>query len=210
MAEQSEFSKLPKKQLVHIAEKLIEKDFPMDNPYDDYHQYDENFELLESIGKYYDIPVNDEDVQFFAKFLYINSHTLERIRTTNNKSYENLVIPVAKTYILDYDIVGSCTYIDRLSLNFDSYDEDWVEQSAQQQRQDGNWDLYDGHQREPIEYDNFDFNDYIFDGVREYKPEKKPKITESILEKTSKVIKSLDKERLLELKHLIDSRINAL
>lgn len=209
MAEQSEFSKLPKKQLVHIAEKLIEKDFPMDNPYEDY-QYDKNFELLESIGKYYDIPVNDEDVQFFAKFLYINSHTLDRIRTTNNKSYENLVIPVAKTYILDYDIEGSCTYIDQLSQKFDSYDKDWVEQSAQQQRQDGNWDLYNGYQRKDIIYDNFDFNDYTFEGVREYKPEKKPKITESILEKTSKVIKSLDKERLLELKHLIDSRINTL
>ena len=36
MADQSQFSRLPKKQLVLIAEKLIDEDFPQGNPYGDY------------------------------------------------------------------------------------------------------------------------------------------------------------------------------
>ena len=35
-AEQSQFSRLPKRQLVLIAEKLVDEDFPSDNPYGDY------------------------------------------------------------------------------------------------------------------------------------------------------------------------------
>jgi hypothetical protein len=35
MAEQSQFSKLSKKQLVFIAAKLVDEDFPIGNPYDD-------------------------------------------------------------------------------------------------------------------------------------------------------------------------------
>ena len=33
-AEQSQFSRLPKKQLVFIAERLVDEDFPIGNPYE--------------------------------------------------------------------------------------------------------------------------------------------------------------------------------
>ena len=42
-AEQSQFSKVSKKQLFFIAEKLIDAGFPTDNPYND---YDEHFKEL--------------------------------------------------------------------------------------------------------------------------------------------------------------------
>ena len=48
-SEQSEFSKLPKKQLFLIAKKLIDEDFPTDNPYND---YQESYNTLENIAKY--------------------------------------------------------------------------------------------------------------------------------------------------------------
>ena len=50
--EQSQFSRLPKRQLVLIAEKLVDEDFPSDNPYGDY-EYGKHYNNLESIGKYY-------------------------------------------------------------------------------------------------------------------------------------------------------------
>ena len=81
-AEQSQFSKLPKKQLFLIAEKLIDEDFPTDNPYNN--DYEDTYEILNNIGKYFNIPVNDEDVQFFSKFLSINDNILAELL---NKGY---------------------------------------------------------------------------------------------------------------------------
>jgi len=104
MAEQSQFSKLPKKQLFLIAEKLIDEDFPTDNPYNN--DYEDTYKILSNIGKYFNIPVNDEDVQFFSKFLSINDNILvELLDNPKDKSLiERLKIPVAKTYDLHYTV----------------------------------------------------------------------------------------------------------
>jgi hypothetical protein len=85
MSDQSQFSRLPKKQLFFISEKLINEDFPTDNPY---HDYSDAYNKLENIGKYFNISVVDEDVQFFVKFLDINSDLLEEIIETGNKDKE--------------------------------------------------------------------------------------------------------------------------
>ena len=209
-AEQSQFSKVSKKQLFYIAEKLIDAGFPTDNPYND---YDEHFKELENIGKYFNMNVVDEDVQFFAKFLYINDGILAKIMEKSDiLSYEDLIIPVAKTYNLDYSTWGTCTYEEYLAQSFDSYDEDWVIDSANQQREDGNWDLYDGYNRGDNYYDNHDESDSSYDRVVEV--DDNTNVTEPIKEqkfnKTSKVISTLDKESLLELKKIIDSRLRLL
>jgi hypothetical protein len=208
--EQSQFSKVSKKQLFFIAEKLIDAGFPTDNPYND---YDEHFKELENIGKYFNMNVVDEDVQFFAKFLNINDGILAKIMEKSDiLSYEDLIIPVAKTYNLDYSAWGSCSYEDYLTQSFDSYDEDWVIDSANQQREDGNWDLYDGKSRRDTEYDNFEESDHSFDRVYEVNDNK---IKESlldrlVLENTSEVVSSLDKQTLLRLKQIIESRLRSL
>ena len=99
-AEQSQFSKLPKKQLLRIAEKLVDEGFDINNPYND---YDENYEMLESIAKFFSMTVSDEDVQFFAKFLEINDDLIADIFANNSQEINNkelieqLEIPVAKT-----------------------------------------------------------------------------------------------------------------
>jgi hypothetical protein len=216
-AEQSQFSRLPKKQLVLIAEKLVDESFPSGNPYDD-REYEEHYNNLESIGKYFNINVNDEDVQFFAKFLEINDDLIADIFANNSQEINNkelieqLVIPVAKTYNLDYSVWGSCTYEEYLTQSFDSYDEDWVIGSANQQRKDGNWDLYNGVIRRETEYDNFEESDHSFDRVYEVNDNK---IKESlldrlVLENTSEVVSSLDKQTLLKLKRIIESRLRSL
>jgi hypothetical protein len=127
-------------------------------------------------------------------------------------SYEDLIIPVAKTYNLDYSVWGSCSYEEYLTQSFDSYDEDWVIDSANQQREDGNWDLYDGRIRSEATYDNFEESDHSFDRVYEVNDNK---IKESlldrlVLENTSEVVSSLDKQTLLKLKQIIESRLRSL
>lgn len=209
-AEQSQFSKVSKKQLFFIAEKLIDAGFPTDNPYND---YDEHFKELENIGKYFNMNVVDEDVQFFAKFIYINDGIIAKIMEKSDiLSYEDLIIPVAKTYELQYTVWGSCTYEEYLGQKFDAYDDDWVMDSANQQRNDGNWDTYEGYNRRDTNYDNWEESDVSYDKVVEV--DDNTNVTEPIKEqkfnKTSKVISTLDKESLLELRKIIDSRLSLL
>ena len=211
-ASQSQFSRLPKKQLVRITEKLVDDGFYTDNPYQD---YDDNYKILSSVGKYFNIDVVDEDVQFCAKFIDINYDLLSKVFEPNgDKSLiEKLVIPVAKTYELQYSVWGSCSYEEYLAQKFDSYDEDWVRDSADQQRQDGNWDTYDGYERRKTEYDNFEESDMSYDRVVEV--DDNTNVRESLLdrlvvENTSEVVNSLDKQTLLKLNQIIESRLRSL
>ena len=219
-SDQSQYSKLPKKQLVLIAEKLVDESFPSGNPYND-GEFQEHYNNLSSIGKYFNINVNDEDVQFFAKFLEINDELIADIFANNSQEINNkelieqLEIPVAKTYDLRYSVWGTCTYDEYLAQYFDAYDKDWVADSAKQQREDGNWDLYDGRNIRETTYDNFDESDYSFDDVYEVNDDKTYKIKESlldrlVLENTSEVVSSLDKQTLLKLKQIIESRLRSL
>jgi hypothetical protein len=208
-AEQSQFSRLPKKQLVLIAEKLVDESFPSGNPYDD---YEEHYKNLESIGRYFNISVNDEDVQFFSKFLEINDELLSNIFDGDKTLIDRLEIPIAKTYDLRYSVWGTCTYDEYLGQYFDAYDKDWVVDSAKQLKEDGNWDLYDGRNIRETTYDNFEEMDYSFDDVYEVNDDK---IKESlldrlVLENTSEVVSSLDKQTLLKLKQIIESRLRSL
>ena len=210
MTEQSQFSKLPKKQLVLIAEKLVDESFPSGNPYDD-REFEEYYKLLEGIGKYFSISVIHEDVEFFSKFLEMNDELLSKIFDGDKSLIDGLIIPVAQTYELLYSTWGSCTYDEYLGQKFDSYDMDWVMDSAEQQRNDGNWDLYDGYNKREIQYDNFEQSDYSFDEVRPVSENIKESLLDRlVLENTSEVVSSLDRQTLLKLKSIIDSRLRSL
>jgi hypothetical protein len=87
---------------------------------------------------------------------------------------------------------------------------DWVKDSASQQRNDGNWNLYDGYELSVTEYNNFEESDESFDevvpineGVQE------SLLSRLVVENTSEVVSSLDKETLLKLKNIIDSRLRS-
>jgi hypothetical protein len=216
-AEQSQFSSLSKKQLVFISEKLVDEDFPIGNPY--ISDFDSAYNTLQEVSRYFSIESTHEDVEFFAKFLQINDEIIADLFANNKEQMKNkelieqLIIPVAKSYNLDYSVWGSCSYTDYKVQEFDSYDEEWVKDSAQQQRNDGNWNMWDGRDRRDTEYDNFEESDYDFGDVHEI-DETKIK-TESILgklvlENTKDVVKSLDKKTLLELRRIIDSKLRFL
>jgi hypothetical protein len=216
-AEQSQFSKLSKKQLVSISVKLIDQDFPIGNPYES--DYDDAYSILEEVSRYYSIDITHEDVEFFSKFLEINDEIIADLFANNKKEIRNsslieqLVIPVAKSYNLDYRVWGTCSYTNYMTQEFDSYDEEWVKDSASQQNSDGSWNMWEGQERSETEYDNYEESDYDYEDV--YEIDESKNRNESVLDKlvienTSEVIGSLDKKTLVKLKSIIESRLRLL
>jgi len=214
-AEQSQFSKLSKKQLVFICEKLVDEDFPIGNPYTD--DFDNAYEILQSVSKYFGISATQEDVEFFSKLLEINDDLIADLFANNKEQmknrelFEQLVIPVAKSYNMDYSSWGSCSYTNYMVQEFDSYDEDWVTDSAIQQSNDGNWNRWEGQETNPTEYENFEESDYSFGDVYEVDETKIESILDRlVIENTSEVVNSLDRKTLLELRRIIDSKLRLL
>ena len=217
MAEQSQFSKLSKKQLVFICEKLVDEDFPIGNPYDS--DFDSAFNILQEVSKYFSLTSTHDDVEFFSKFLQINDDLIADLFANNKEEmknrelFEQLVIPVAKSYNLNYSSWGSCSYTNYMVQEFDSYDEEWVKDSAQQQNSDGNWSMWEGRERRDTEYENFEESDYSFGDVyevNENKPQNESVLGRLVVENTSEVIDSLDKQTLIKLKSIIESRLRLL
>ena len=219
MAIQSQFSKLPKKQLVFISEKLIDEEFPIGNPYDS--DFDGAYNILKQASNYFGLEATQEDVEFFSKFLEINENIIAELFANNREQMRNtslieqLIIPVAKTYDLHYTTWGSCTYTEYKGQYFDAYDKDWVRDSAEQQRQDGNWDMWDGREVRDTEYENFEETDSTYNHVYNVDDKQETIYSESILDKlvienTKDVVNSLDKNTLIKLKSIIESRLKLL
>jgi hypothetical protein len=131
----------------------------------------------------------------------------------NRELIEQLVIPVAKSYNLNYSSWGSCSFTNYMVQEFDSYDEEWVKDSAHQQNNDGNWNMWEGSERRDTEYENFEESDYSFDDVyevNENKPQNESVLGRLVIENTSEVVNSLDRKTLLELRRIIDSKLRLL
>jgi hypothetical protein len=219
MANQSQFSKLPKKQLVFIAEKLVDEEFPIGNPYDS--DFDGAYDILKQVANYFSLEATQEDVEFFSKFLEVNENIIadlfanNREQMRNTSLIEQLVIPVAKTYDLHYTTWGSCSYTEYKGQYFDAYDKDWVRDSAEQQRNDGNWDMWDGRDLRETEYENFEESDSSYNHVYNVDDKQETIYSESILDKlvienTQDALNSLDKKTLIKLKSIIESRLRLL
>jgi hypothetical protein len=219
MAVQSQFSKLPKKQLVFIAEKLVDEEFPIGNPYDS--DFDGAYNTLKQVANYFSLEATQEDVEFFSKFLEVNENIIadlfanNREQMRNTSLIEQLVIPVAKTYDLHYTSWGNCSYTEYKGQYFDAYDKNWVRDSAEQQRNDGNWDMWDGRDLRDTEYENFEESDSEYNHVYDVNDKQETIYSESILDKlvienTKDVVNSLDKNTLIKLKSIIESRLRLL
>lgn len=212
MADQSNFSKFPKKQLVFIANKLIEDGFEWDDITHTYEDvYDSNEHILNQVSTYFNEPVVEDDVQFFIKFLEINSGLLDLIIKNNDKSLiEQLVIPKANDYIVEYSLNGSCTFEEEYELTFSSYDETWVIGSLVVQRNNGNFDYYSGTLKD-TNYDNWEMNDWNVENVKPISNNvQESRNPRKLLENTEKLIPKLDKDTLVSLKFLIDKQLRNL
>jgi hypothetical protein len=204
-ADQSQFSNQPKKILYTITQKLISDDFDEDYSAD---TYDNNQTILSNISRMFNIDVvHDIDIQFFTKFIKINRRLISEISETKDKSLiDKLVIPIAKTYEMLYNTWGSCAYEEFLKQEVDSYDEEWVRISILRDEADGYWNTYEGSQYSEPQYDNHEENGWNIESVHE----SNENIQENNFKKTTKVISSMDKKSLLELKSIIDSRLRLL
>jgi hypothetical protein len=212
MADQSNFSRFPKKQLVFIANKLIEDGFEWDDITHTYEDiYDSNEDILKQVSTYFNESVVEEDVQFFIKFLEINSGLLDLIFKNNDKSLiEQLVIPQAKDYLVEYSTNGTCTFIEYYETRFSSYDKDWVMDSLYLQRSNGDWDTYSGVLKN-TEYDNWETNDFEIDRIKDVSNNtQESRNPRKLLENTEKLIPKLDKDTLVSLKFLIDKQLRNL
>ena len=98
-SEQSQFSRLPKKQLAFISEKLVDEEFPIGNPYYD---FESAYITLQEVSRYFSIEATQEDVEFFAKFLELNEDIIADLFANNKEQMNNrelieqLKIPVAR------------------------------------------------------------------------------------------------------------------
>jgi hypothetical protein len=212
MADQSNFSRFPKKQLVFIASKILDDGFDwqsLDNDYET--EYNECEGILQNASSYFNESVVEDDVQFFAKFLEINDDLLSQIFESNDKSLiEQLVIPQASDYLVEYSVNGSCTFEEEYESTFSSYDEKWVIGSLEVQRNDGNWDFYSG-QLKDTNYDNWEMNDWNLENVKPISNEvQESRNPRKLLENTEKLIPKLDKNTLISLKFLIDKQLRNL
>lgn len=217
MPEQSSLSNLQKPLLAKLSKVCLDSNFlgglpisDTDSPYDN---YDDNFEILSSKARHFgENEIMDIDLEFMTKFLFDNQKLLTQFFETKDKSLlERLQIPVAKDYNLDYRVHGSSTFTEYYITTVSCYDKDWVIESIQQQEINGNWSYYDGKSQE-TDYNNWEVSDVDFDDVSEidYQPVKESLLDRLVLENTSGVVSSLDKQTLLKLKQIIESRLRSL
>ena len=204
---QSTFSQKPKSLLAMISSQLIKNDFDYETLYNN---FDDNVRILEEVGKYFGEEIMNEDVQFFAKFIEINENTLTELYETKNKSlYNKIIIPVPKDYEIRYSVWGSCTYEEYYKDTITSYDEFWVRDMVQEDYNNGNFELYEGVSVN-TEYDNYEMNDWSINEVSEKKNVRESLFTKLVLENTSSVLDSVDRDTLLKMKSIIESKLKSL
>ena len=207
MAEQSHFSTQPKRLLGRISKELIDKGFDASDPYDDYY---DNFKIMGKVFKFFGYEAVDEDYQFFCKFIEDNDELLSQIFETKDASlYERLSIPMAQRYVIKYSVDGSCSFTEFYKDTVSCYDEEWVESMIYNSNNKGTWDFYEGALLNTA-YDNYETSNFSIDEVIPAVTESKSLLSRLVIENTSDVVSSLDKETLYELKRIIDSRLSSL
>ncbi len=211
MAEQSTFSRFPKKHLVFIANKLIDEGYTYTEDFK-HSVYDDNVEILESVARYFgESYIVEDDVQFFMKFLEVNDELLSKINETNDNSLiENLIIPQAQDYLIEYTVNGSCSFTEYYDSKLSSYDKQWVYDSLYIQYSNGRWDTFSGVLKN-TEYDNWETQNWEIESVKEISNEmSESRKTKRLLESTEKLIPKLDRDTLIALKFLIDKQLRPL
>lgn len=212
MADQSTFSRFPKKQLVFISNKLIEDEFDWNDITDDYESViEKNESILESVASYFNESVVEEDIQFFIKFIETNQDLLTKINETNDSSLiERLVIPQSNDYLVEYTVDGRCSFTEFYENTFSSYDKRWVYDSLYHQYRNGDWDTYSGTLKN-TEYDNWESENWEVQTVKDITNNTQESSSpRKLLENTEKLIPKLDKKTLISLKRLIDKQLRTL
>lgn len=163
-------------------------------------------------GNYFGVTsIVEDDIQFFMKFLEINENLLIDINETGDKSLiENLIIPQAQDFLVEYTVNGTCTFTEYHEDKISSYDKGWVMDSVYIQYHSGDWEPYSGVLKN-TDYDNWETDNWEIDTVKEIPQEmSESRKNKRLLENTEKLIPKLDRDTLIALKFLIDKQLRPL
>ena len=209
--DESVFSKKNPEMLLFIIKQLTEKGFDFENPYS---YFIKNYQILEKICKLVGIDfLLYRDVDFISKFMTNNSELIQTIFETKDKSLlSQLEYPKNKMFKVPYELYSHQSIVEHYTVNWDSYDKDFVRNSLIEARNDGNFDEWTGdvQRTDVLDSENVDFiiND---DDITEINTEKTESILDRlVIENTSSVINSLDRNTLINLRNIINSRLSSL
>ena len=206
--DESVFTKLPPKILILIVKLIIEGGFNIKNPYN---EFDKNFLMLEKIASNFGIPyIFNYDVEFMSKFITDNKETIDEIFKIKNKSLlEKLIYQKNKKFKVNYAVFETKYVKQSYNTEWLSYDEKFIISSIKEARNDGNFDEYNGNLYNEELIDS-DFNDMTFNDFTEITSNKNESILDRlVIENTSSVIDSLDRDTLINLRNIINSRLNS-
>ena len=209
--DESVFSKKNPEMLLFIIKQLTEKGFDFENPYS---YFIKNYQILEKICKLVGIDsLLYRDVEFISKFMTNNSKLIQTIFETKDKSLlSQLEYPKNKMFKVQYEIYSNQSIVEIYTVDWDSYDKNFVRSSLIETRNDGNFDEWTGDlQRTDVldsEVSEWIIND---DEITEINTEKTESILDRlVIENTSSVINSLDRNTLINLRNIINSRLSSL
>jgi hypothetical protein len=197
--------------LLFIIKQLTEKGFDFENPYS---YFIKNYQILEKICKLVGIDsLLYRDVEFISKFMTNNSKLIQTIFETKDKSLlSQLEYPKNKMFKVQYEIYSNQSIVEIYTVNWDSYDKKFVRSSLIEARNDGNFDEWTGDFQRTDVLDS-ETTDWIIndEDITEINTEKTESILDRlVIENTSSVINSLDRNTLINLRNIINSRLSSL
>lgn len=209
--DESVFSKKNPEMLLFIIKQLTEKGFDFENPYN---EFDKNYLILEKICKLVGIDsLLYRDVEFISKFMTNNSELIQTIFETKDKSLlSQLEYPKNKMFKLQYEIYSNQSIVEIYTIDWDSYDKNFVRSSLIETRNDGNFDEWTGDLLRTDVLDS-EVSEWVIndDEITEINTEKTESILDRlVIENTSSVINSLDRNTLINLRNIINSRLSSL
>ena len=209
--DESVFSKKNPEMLLFIIKQLTEKGFDFENPYN---EFDENYLILEKICKLVGIDfLLNRDVEFISKFMTDNSELIQKIFETKDKSLlSQLEYPKNKMFKVQYEIYSNQSIVEIYTVDWDSYDKNFVRSSLIKTSNDGNFDEWTGPLLRTDVLDS-EVSEWVIndDDITEINTEKTESILDRlVIENTSSVINSLDRNTLINLRNIINSRLSSL
>lgn len=200
---------LPPNVLIQICISLLdEESFDYDDPFDD---FDDNEKLIRNASAWASSNVEREDVEFISKFISDNLPLLESVKNDGVSAKSiipELSIPSLKSYKVYYEIWGPATLTEKYRVTWESYDEDWVKPSLRRSYYDGDFDYYQGDYLE-YETDNFESDNFEITDVDSINESKKTLLSKVVVENTTDVLDSLDKDTLLRLRNIINQKLSS-
>ena len=209
--DESVFSKKNPEMLLFIIKQLTEKGFDFENPYN---EFDKNYLILEKICKFVGIDsLLNRDVEFISKFMTNNSELIQKIFETKDKSLlSQLEYPKNKMFKVQYEIYSTQYIVEIYTVDWDSYDKNFVRSSLIKTSNDGNFDEWTGPLLRTDVLDS-EVSEWVIndDDITEINTEKTESILDRlVIENTSSVINSLDRNTLINLRNIINSRLSSL